>query len=222
MAMVNARSSWLRPVVMVALAAAVPAVLPAGAAGARPPVAATAPAGPCDDIDPAALAELPVVDVLEEVDSLATFGAAVTASGVDLARGGPFTVFAATNDAIEAIPQNVFDTLVADQALLAALISHHVVAGWALTGDDLVELGSVATLNGPVAVVADGATMSVDGADVVCPAIAAADAVIYVIDRVLQPPPAAPGACPGSSVPGSSVPDSSAPGSSVPGSSVPC
>jgi hypothetical protein len=220
----TAKLSCVRRAAIAVTAAATIAVVPAGPvlAGPSSPFVATAPAGPCDDIDPGVLSELPVLGALEEVDALSSFSAAVVAAGLDPSQGGPFTVFAATNDAIEAIPQNVFDTLLADQDLLASLISYHVVAGRALTGGDLVELGSIDTLNGPVAITMDGTTMRVNEANVLCAEIVVADAVIFVIDRVLQPAPEVAGGCPGSTVSGSSVPGSSVPGSSVPGSSVPC
>ena len=81
--------------------------------------------------------------------------------------------------------------------------------------------------NGPVTVVAEGTALQVSGKNVECGPIQTTDAVIYVIDGVLEPPSIG-GGCPtGSSVPGSSAPASStpmssSPSSSTPGDSVPC
>jgi uncharacterized surface protein with fasciclin (FAS1) repeats len=128
---------------------------------------------------------------------------------------------------MNAIPENVFNAMLADPALLSSIVGQHIVVGQALTADQLVAAGTVETRSGPVTVGGDGTALQIGGKNVECGPIQTTDAVIYVIDGVLEPPSIG-GGCPtGSSVPGSSTPASStpmssSPSSSTPGDSVPC
>jgi uncharacterized surface protein with fasciclin (FAS1) repeats len=181
---------------------------------------AAGPTGSCEWVDPGAVAALPAADAMGELGELTSFGAAIAAAGldVDLEGRGPFTIFAPTNAAIDAIPQNVFDSLLADSDLLANFVGYHIVAGEQLSAADLAAAGTVEALSGVLTIAATGDELVVNGeAAVTCADIATADANVLVIDRFLQPPPVDAGCPPaGSSVPASSVPASSAPASSVP------
>jgi uncharacterized surface protein with fasciclin (FAS1) repeats len=192
-------------------------------------------AGECTLYDPATMSGLAVADAASEVDELATFSAAVAASSLadQLAAEGPFTIFAPSNEAFTRIPTNVFDSILADTELLDSILAAHVIVGEALAPDQLAAAGSVDSLNGPLTVAMEGDELVLNGgeANVTCAQIVTGNAVVYVIDQVIQP--AADEMCPGdSSVPGTStpdgsvpmasVPDSSVPDASVPGSSVPC
>jgi uncharacterized surface protein with fasciclin (FAS1) repeats len=206
-------------------------------AGIRP----AGPTGDCEWADPTAVADLPLIAALDELSELSTLWAAVsyTDLSTQLDADGPFTIFAPSNDAFSEIPENVWDSILADPELLSSILGYHVVVGDALGADDLTAAGSVETLSGSLEITADGDTLLVNGGEstVTCAGIQTANATIFVVDRVLQPATndiAGGGGCPGSSVPGSSVPGSSvpdvsmlpevstAPGDSVPGSSVPC
>jgi uncharacterized surface protein with fasciclin (FAS1) repeats len=199
--------------------------------------AGDAAAGECAGADAAALADLTALEAVAAVDELSTLSAAFAASaiGEQLAGDGPFIVFAPSNAAMDEIPANVFDAILADPELLDSVLAHHVVAGQASGPDELTAAGSLPTLEGTLVFAVDGDTLVLNGgeATVTCGPLLTANAAVYVIDRVLQPAEATPAGCPGassvpsSSTPGASVPDSSVPGSSVPdsstpGSSVPC
>jgi uncharacterized surface protein with fasciclin (FAS1) repeats len=194
-----------------------------------PPGEGSAPAGECSLYDPAVVSGLPVTEAASEIDELATFSAAVAASSLhdQLAGAGPLTIFAPSNDAFSRIPTNVFDAILADTDLLDSILSVHVVAGRALSPEELAAAGTVDALTGPVAVTVEGDVLVLNGGEarVACAGIMTADATVYIIDQVLQPPmeSACPGgsSVPGSSTPGGSVPMASVPDSSVPGSSVP-
>jgi uncharacterized surface protein with fasciclin (FAS1) repeats len=199
-----------------------------------PPDGTSSASGECTLFDPAVVAGLPVTEAAAEIDELATFSAAAAASSLhdQLAGAGPFTIFAPSNDAFSRIPTNVFDAILADTDLLDSILSAHIVVGQALSPDELAAAGTVDSLVGPIAVSLDGDVLVLNGGEarVTCAGIATADATVYIIDQVLQPPleggcpggSSVPGSStPGSSVPMASVPDSSVPGSSVPGSSVP-
>jgi uncharacterized surface protein with fasciclin (FAS1) repeats len=184
-----------------------------------------APEGDCDWVDPGAVAELPVHESAAELDELSTFAAAIEASSLveQLGGEGPFTIFAPSNAAMSEIPTNVLDAMLADIELLDSILSYHIVVGEALGADDLAAAGSVETPSGSLTLTMEGDVLVVnDGAaTVTCSGIVTANAVIHVIDHVLQPADAT--GCPGgSSVPGSSTPDGSVPASSTPASSVPC
>jgi uncharacterized surface protein with fasciclin (FAS1) repeats len=181
--------------------------------------ASSAPSGNCDWVDAGAVADVSVVEATALLGELETFNTAVDAAGLTELLGGegPFTVFAATNAAIDAVPEAVFASLINDPELLASIIEFHVVEGERLSAADLAAAGTVETLSGPLTFTSDGGTVVVNGqANIACPDIETANATVHVIDGLLQP--ATDDLAPGSS---SSVPGSSVPGSSVPGSSIP-
>jgi uncharacterized surface protein with fasciclin (FAS1) repeats len=98
------------------------------------------------------------------------------------------TVFAPTNDAFGKIPQADLKKVLADQATLTAILSHHVV-GERLGPDQLA--GDHQTLNGDtISIKGDPDTgFTVDGAaaNVICGNIPTENATVYVIDSVLMP-----------------------------------
>jgi transforming growth factor-beta-induced protein len=98
--------------------------------------------------------------------------------------GGPFTVFAPTNAAFEALPDGVLDGLLADPDALAAVLTYHVAAG-ALLFNDVAARSSITTLNG-IAVNQSGGVL--DGySNVISGDIVASNGVIHLIDSVLLP-----------------------------------
>ena len=113
---------------------------------------------------------------------------AVPGLGDTLNSAPALTVFAPTDDAFAKIPEADLKAVLADQATLTAILSHHVI-GEQL--DPTAIVGEHDTLNGDVVTV-DGDTeagMTVDGgtANVICGNIPTANATVYVIDSVLMP-----------------------------------
>ena len=99
---------------------------------------------------------------------------------------GPFTVFAPTNAAFAQLPAGALDTLRADPGLLNALLGYHVVAG-RLSAAELS--GALDTINGSFLLVeGSGASLTVGGAPVVEPDIAASNGVIHGIGKLLTVP----------------------------------
>jgi uncharacterized surface protein with fasciclin (FAS1) repeats len=98
------------------------------------------------------------------------------------------TVFAPTNDAFGKIPEKDLTAVLADQAMLAGILSHHVV-GEQLGPDQLA--GEHQTLNGDTITIEGDADsgFTVDGAaaNVICGNIPTKNATVYVIDSVLMP-----------------------------------
>jgi uncharacterized surface protein with fasciclin (FAS1) repeats len=104
-----------------------------------------------------------------------------------LAGEGPFTVFAPTDEAFEAVPQETLDALAEDPEMLRAVLLYHVVEGEA-RASDVASMRSAETLNGDsVRLQANGDTVRVDAARVVKADVDASNGVIHVIDEVLIP-----------------------------------
>ena len=102
---------------------------------------------------------------------------------------GPFTVFAPSDAAFAKLPAGTVDALLKDKALLASILTYHVVPGKVMAADVLkMQSGTPKTVNGQTVriVVRDGKVF-VDGAQVVTTDIVATNGVIHVIDSVIMP-----------------------------------
>lgn len=115
---------------------------------------------------------------------LSTFVTAVEAGGlVGALRGaGPFTVFAPTNEAFEALPAGTLAQLLADPPALAAVLQAHVVTG-TVRASDLRPVASARTLGGATWSIG----LTVGDARVIDVDLEARNGVLHVIDRVLVP-----------------------------------
>jgi transforming growth factor-beta-induced protein len=114
------------------------------------------------------------------------------------APNGPFTVFAPTNAAFDAVDDDLLAAVLADPSgLLTSVLTYHVITGAVLSGD-VVALApgeTPATLQGQtIAVAADltlnapgDATLGINGATLGPLDIKTSNGVIHVIDRVLVP-----------------------------------
>ena len=137
-----------------------------------------------------------IVDIAASNPNFSTLVAAIQAAGLETAlRGdGPFTVFAPTNAAFDALPAGTLDTLLLpeNKDQLTSILTYHVVPGSYTSGDVLGQRVDVATLNGATVTV-DGtggkldAAVRVNDANVTNPDIFASNGVIHVIDKVLIP-----------------------------------
>jgi uncharacterized surface protein with fasciclin (FAS1) repeats len=131
-----------------------------------------------------------IVDVAVAAGDFTTLVSAVEAADLveTLSGEGPFTVFAPTDAAFEALPEGALDDLLADTEALAGVLTYHVVPEELLAAD-VVEVSEVATVNGAaLPVMVDGETVMVGDATVVTTDIDASNGVIHVIDAVLLPP----------------------------------
>jgi transforming growth factor-beta-induced protein len=129
--------------------------------------------------------------------ALSTLVAAVGAAElVDTLNGpGPFTIFAPANSAFEKIDKATIDALLADpKGDLTKILTLHVVAGESLSAQQLMDQGSVTTVNGEMLkITGSGDTISVNGSSaVVCGNVKTANATVHIIDTVLLPTAAEP------------------------------
>jgi len=120
-----------------------------------------------------------------------TLVAAVQAAGLveTLSGDGPFTVFAPTDAAFAALPEGTLDSLLADPAALAEVLTYHVVAGSVLAAD-VVGLDSATTVQGGdiMIEVVDGGVVLNGTANVIATDVMASNGVVHVIDQVILPP----------------------------------
>ena len=136
------------------------------------------------------MAQDPVATAASNNPALSTLVAAVTEAdlGDTLNTGGPFTVFAPTNDAFAKIPEADLNAILADKEQLTAILTYHVIPEQ-IEPADLG--GTYTTVNGAdVTVEGDAPSFEVgaDGATVVCSGVQTANATVYLIDSVLTPP----------------------------------
>jgi uncharacterized surface protein with fasciclin (FAS1) repeats len=139
-----------------------------------------------------AMAQSTVVDVVVNSDDHNTLETAVIAAKLadDLQGEGPFTLFAPTDAAFEALPEGTVASLLEDpEGMLADILLYHVVGAKAYSSD-LSNGQKITTLNGDEIEVKikDGAAY-IDNAMVTVADIKADNGVVHVIDAVITPAP---------------------------------
>jgi TRAP-type C4-dicarboxylate transport system substrate-binding protein len=131
------------------------------------------------------------VDTAIAAGSFNTLVSLVQAAGlVDTLKGpGPFTVFAPTDEAFAAVPQETMDALAADpKGALTSVLTYHVVPGKVMS-TDITDGMEATTVEGSTVkfTIKDG-MVYVNDAKVVKADIVTSNGVIHVIDKVLIPP----------------------------------
>ncbi|PJF21280.1 MAG: hypothetical protein CUN56_11895, partial [Phototrophicales bacterium] len=123
-----------------------------------------------------------------------TLIAAVEAAGLTdaLSAEGPFTVFAPTDEAFQALLEAeglTLEDLTADTEALSNILLYHVVEG-AVTAEQVMGMDgeTVTTLSGgELTISVDGETVMVNNATVIMADVQASNGIIHVIDSVLMP-----------------------------------
>jgi uncharacterized surface protein with fasciclin (FAS1) repeats len=151
-----------------------------------------------------AVVETPnIVGVAAANENFSTLVLAVTAAGLveTLSGDGPFTVFAPTNDAFDALPEGTVENLLKPEnlATLSGILTYHVVSG-KFEAAAVVEAintngGSfeIATVQGGILVASlDGDNVIItdengNAATVVIADVAASNGVIHAINSVVMP-----------------------------------
>lgn len=144
-----------------------------------------------------------IVDVAMGNGDFSTLVTAVTAAGLGetLSGEGPFTVFAPTNAAFDALPEGTVEALTTtDTETLGSILTYHVVAGELMATDVLAAIEgagpdgyTLTTVNGATltATLVDGNVVLTDAAGgtatVTATDVDASNGVIHVIDTVLMP-----------------------------------
>ncbi len=127
---------------------------------------------------------------------LSTFSAAISGklnpdiNIVSVLDGGPYVVFAPTNEAFAKLDPATLETLKSDPRVLLPVLFYHMVLGYLQPSD---VQGKMPTQDGrPVVVTGRGGDVRVNDNRIVC-AYTAHGAYIYMIDTVLTPPAPAAG-----------------------------
>jgi uncharacterized surface protein with fasciclin (FAS1) repeats len=142
-------------------------------------------------IDSVLLPPANLVATAAKAGKFQTLLTAATAAGLadTLANGGPFTVFAPTDEAFAKLGKDTLADLLKpeNKDKLAAILKYHVVAG-KVQAADVVARKSVVTLQGGEAKISvqDG-KVKIDAANVVATDVVAGNGVIHVIDAVILP-----------------------------------
>ena len=144
-----------------------------------------------------------IVVVAQGNPDFSTLVTAVTAAdlGETLSGGGPFTVFAPTNAAFDALPAGTLETLTTeDTEQLGSILTYHVVSGEVMAADLTAAIESAGEGGYTIETVNGGTlTATVDGGNVIltdaqgntatvtATDVDASNGVIHVIDTVLMP-----------------------------------
>lgn len=141
-------------------------------------------------------AKVTIVSVASDTESLSTLVAAVKAADlVETLQGeGPFTVFAPTNAAFDALPAGTLDSLLKpeNKDQLASILKYHVVSGKVLAAD-LKDGQTVTTVQGEnlTVKITDGMAYLVDAkgnqVKIEKTDIDAGNGVVHVVSGVLLP-----------------------------------
>ncbi len=142
--------------------------------------------------------EMDIVDTAIENGSFTTLVGAVEAAGLvdTLKSEGPFTVFAPTDEAFNALPEGTVPALMNDIPALTDVLLYHVVPGKVMAAD-VVNLSSADTALGePVSIRVEDGNVYINDAQVVITDIEASNGVIHVVDAVIIPPAEEPATLP--------------------------
>ena len=132
-----------------------------------------------------------VVDTAIAAGSFKTLAKALDAAGLvtTLKGGGPFTVFAPTDEAFAKLPDGTLETLLKpeNKEKLRRILTYHVVAGKVMASD-VVKLQSAKAVSGDtITVKVEDGVVHVDNATVTSADVLASNGVIHVIDSVILP-----------------------------------
>ncbi len=128
-----------------------------------------------------------VVDIVVSSPDHNTLETALIAADLieTLSGDGPFTVFAPTDAAFDALPVGTLDALLADIPALTILLKHHVFGG-SLEDTDLTDGLSILTLNEDNLTVANnGTSIMIDDAMVTLSVNQADNGIVHILDAVL-------------------------------------
>lgn len=135
-----------------------------------------------------------LVDVLALDGRFTTLIAAVQAAGLAdaLTTGGPFTLFAPTDDAFAALPPGTVESLVTNVPALQNVLLYHVL-GKEVRAVKLLGRRSLETLQGEdVTTSVNRGGLFINQSKVLNPDVNTPNGIIHVIDAVLLPPPPQP------------------------------
>ena len=133
-----------------------------------------------------------IVDIAAGNEDFSTLVTAVTEAGLveTLSGEGPYTVFAPTNAAFDALPEGTLDSLLEDPSgALTEILQLHVIAGEVDSAAAAAAAGTcVETLGGEVKVEEVDGGLTIGGAPISTTDLEASNGIIHVIDAVIVEP----------------------------------
>ena len=142
-----------------------------------------------DDDGSCAYPAASVFDIIEGSEAHTILEDLIVAADLDslLTFGGAWTVFAPTDAAVAALPSFIVDALLADAALLAEVLTYHVVAD-SVTSDMLSDGLTIDMVNGQSATITfDNGGIFIENAEIIIADLIAENGVVHVIDAVIVP-----------------------------------
>jgi uncharacterized surface protein with fasciclin (FAS1) repeats len=130
-----------------------------------------------------------IVEAAIATPELSTLVTAVTAAGLGdaLAEAEDITVYAPTNDAFAAIPEDVLNAALADTEILSAILLYHVVPAINDPRKYIPAVRVDTLLDQPVFIHRKDAEQRVNNAAVSCNAVRTSNGIVWLIDSVLMP-----------------------------------
>lgn len=133
-----------------------------------------------------------IAEIASNDSRFSTLVTALDSAGLvqTMQEGGPFTVFAPTNAAFDALPDGTVQDLLQpeNRERLTSILTYHVVEG-ANMAADVQGMSSVPTLEGSdLSISTSDGSVQVGNATVVQADVEASNGVIHAIDAVLMPP----------------------------------
>ncbi|GAB3537902.1 hypothetical protein GCM10027443_31730 [Pontibacter brevis] len=121
--------------------------------------------------------------------NLSTFASLIRHAEVvgQLSQAGPYTVFAPSNEAFEALPENELENLMKpeNKQRLQQLVNNHVVSG-TMSVRDLQDGATLRTVGGAqLQVTKRNNTLAVNGAEVAEANIVSSNGVVHIVNKVL-------------------------------------
>jgi uncharacterized surface protein with fasciclin (FAS1) repeats len=144
------------------------------------------------------MSEDPAATAASNNPELSTLVEAVQQAGLQDTLNDPeatYTIFAPANSAFEELSEQELNELLADQQQLTEVLTYHVLGDEELSLQQLVDEGTVNTLQGGELTIeaSDEQTVTINGqqARVICADVETANATVHIIDGVLMPDAAA-------------------------------
>lgn len=131
----------------------------------------------------------PVSDTIASTPNLTTMTRLIEQAGLTetLRSGGPYTVFAPSDEAFKAVPAEQLAKLAGDRDAMRAVLNFHVLPGRIAAAQ--VPNGTAKSVQGAnLALARAGTFVTVEDAVVQRADVTATNGVIHVVDRVLMPP----------------------------------
>ncbi len=135
-------------------------------------------------------ADFTIAELTDNSDSFTILAAALKAADLTevLSEEGPYTIFAPTDEAFQALPEGAVQQLLLpeNKDVLVQVLTYHVIPGAMLSTD--LETGNIATVEGSDIAVDVEDAVTVNNANILVADVQASNGIIHIIDRVIVPP----------------------------------